>query len=89
MINALDEIKESEEFRMQQSKQRGGENVQPIHVPGPLGEAERWYLELIRAEKQRGIDRRKNEGKLVRPKDASLEGPIGATGFSCNYSSSG
>lgn len=78
VVNALDEIKESEEFRMQQSKQRGGEIVRPIDVPGPLGEAERWYLELITAEKQRGIDRRKNEGKLVRPKDASLEGPMGA-----------
>ena len=67
VVNALDEIKESEEFRMQQSKQRGGEIVRPIDVPGPLGEAERWYLELITAEKQRGIDRRKNEGKLVPP----------------------
>jgi hypothetical protein len=78
VVNALDEIRKSEELRMEQSRQRGGEIVRPIDVPGPLGEAERWYLDLITSEKQRGKDRDKNDGKLVRPKDASIEGPMGA-----------
>ena len=78
VANALDEIRQAEELRMEQSRRRGGEIVRPIDVPGPLGEAERWYLELITAEKQRGKDREKNDGKLVRPKDASIEGPLGA-----------
>lgn len=77
VVNALEEIRISEEFRMEQSRRRGGEIVRPIDVPGPLGEAERWYLELITAEKQRGKDRAKNDGKLVRPKDSSIEGPLG------------
>lgn len=77
VVNAIEEIRLSEEIRMQQSRARGGEIVRPIDVPGPLGEAERWYLELITAEKQRGKDREKNDGKLVRPKDASLIGPLG------------
>lgn len=77
VVNALEEIRLSEQLRMEQSRKRGGEVVRPIDVPGPLGEAERWYLELITAEKQRGKDRQKNDGKLVRPKDASLEGPLG------------
>lgn len=38
---------------------------------------ERWYLELITAERQRGKDREKNDGKLVRPQDASIKGPMG------------
>lgn len=78
VVNALEEIRQSEELRMAQSRARGGEVVRPIDVPGPLGEAERWYLELITAEKERGKEREKNDGKLVRPKDASLEGPLGA-----------
>lgn len=78
VVSALEEIRASEEFRMEQTRARGGEIVRPIDVPGPLGEAERWYLELITAEKQRGKERIKNDGKLVRPKDASLEGPLGA-----------
>ena len=77
VVNAIEEIRISEEMRMEQSKRRGGEVVRPIDVPGPLGEAERWYLELITAEKQRSIDRERNDGRLVRPKDASLEGPLG------------
>mmetsp|Transcript_25109 Transcript_25109/g.28723 ORF Transcript_25109/g.28723 Transcript_25109/m.28723 type:complete len:470 (+) Transcript_25109:132-1541(+) len=77
VVNALDEIRSSEKLRMEQSKRRGGEIVRPIDVPGPLGEAERWYLELITAEKQRGKDRDRNDGKLVRPKDASITGPLG------------
>ena len=78
VVSALDEIKRSESFRMQQSRLRGGEIVRPIDVPGPLGEMELWYLELITAEKQRVKDRKKNNGELVRPKDASIRGPMGA-----------
>ena len=78
VVNAIEEIRISEQMRMEQSKARGGEVVRPIDIPGPLGEAERWYLELITAEKQRGKERIKNDGKIVRPKDASLKGPLGA-----------
>lgn len=77
IVNALEEIKRSESERMQLSRRRGGEIVRPIDVPGPLGELELWYLELITAEKQRVKDRKKNNGGLVRPKDASIQGPMG------------
>lgn len=77
VVSALDEIKRSERLRMQQSRIRGGEIVRPIDVPGPLGEMELWYLELITAEKQRAKDRINNNGELVRPKDGSIQGPMG------------
>lgn len=77
VVNALDEIKRSESTRMMLSQNRGGEIVRPIDVPGPLGEMELWYLELITAEKQRVKDRLRNKGGLVRPKDSSIQGPMG------------
>lgn len=77
IVKALDEIKTSESERMRLSRRRGGEIVRPIDVPGPLGEMELWYLELITAEKQRVKDRERNNGELVRPKDASIQGPMG------------
>lgn len=77
VVNALEEIRKSESSRMELSRNRGGEIVRPIDVPGPLGEMELWYLELITAEKQRAKDRKKNNGELVRPKDASIQGPMG------------
>ena len=77
VVNALDEIKRSESTRMKLSQNRGGEIVRPIDVPGPLGEMELWYLELITAEKQRVKDRERNKGGLVRPKDSSIQGPMG------------
>ena len=77
VVNALDEIRNAERLRMEQSRRRGGEIVRPIDVPGPLGELERWYLELITAEKQRAKDREMNNGGLVRPKDATIQGPMG------------
>jgi len=76
VVRAFEEIKKSEMLRMNQSRERGGEVVRPIDVPGPLGELERWYVELFSAEVQRGEDL-ENEGKFVRPKDASLTGPMG------------
>lgn len=77
VVNALDDVLRSEKLRLEQTCQRGGELVRPIDVPGPLGELERWYLELITAEHQRGKDRQKNDGKLVRPQDSSIMGPMG------------
>jgi hypothetical protein len=63
---------------MEQSRNRGGEVVRPIDVPGPLGELELWYLELVTAEKQRSIDIQKiSSGKLIRPKDGTIPGPMG------------
>lgn len=77
VVSALEEIRKSESSRMELSRNRGGEIVRPIDVPGPLGEMELWYLELITAEKQRAKDRKRNNGELVRPKDASIQGPMG------------
>jgi hypothetical protein len=76
-VAALREIKESERLRYEQSKLRGGEVVRPIDVPGPLGEMEMAITKVIRAEKRRTEDREKNEGRLVRPKDSTLKGPLG------------
>ena len=71
-VLALDRVIELEKLRMDQQRRRGGEAVRPIDVPGPLGEFERYVGDIIRAEKQRVKDREANEGKLVRPKDASI-----------------
>lgn len=62
---------------MDQSRRRGGEAVRPIDVPGPLGEFERYVGDIIRSERQRVKDRDLNEGKLVRPKDASITSGLG------------
>jgi len=77
VVTVLKNIKESEVLRAQQSKIRGGEIVRPIDVPGVLGEFERNVMEVIRAEKQRAKDKEMNDGKSVRPKDASVTGPFG------------
>ena len=76
-VLVLDKIIESEKSRMDQSRRRGGESVRPIDVPGPLGEFEKYVGDIIRAERQRVRDREKNEGKLVRPKDASMPSALG------------
>ena len=76
-VLALERVVESEKFRMDQSRRRGGEAVRPIDVPGPLGEFERYVGDIIRAERQRVKDREANEGKLVRPKDASIQSGLG------------
>merc|ERR1719343_626966 len=72
----LTDIATSEQDRMKQSSTRG-EVVRPIDVPGPLGEMEKAVADLIRAEKQRFKDRDWNEGRLVRPKDASITSVMG------------
>lgn len=77
VVKVLKNIKDSEILRAQQSKIRGGEIVRPIDVPGILGEFERNVMEVIRAEKQRAKDKEMNDGRSVRPKDASLTGPFG------------
>jgi len=73
----IERIRESEVMRMEQTRQRGGEMVRPIDVPGPLGELELWYVELFSAELQRARDAVRNDGAFRRPKDASLQGPMG------------
>ena len=79
LVAALNEIRDSEKMRLEQSKQRGGEIVRPIDVPGPLGEMERWYLELLTSERERSKEaKRSGGGKIVRPKDASFQGPLSA-----------
>ena len=75
-VLALDRIIESEKIRMERS-QLIGDTVRPIDVPGPLGELEKCVGDIIRAEKQRVKDREKNDGKLVRPKDASMRSGLG------------
>jgi len=76
-VLALQRVIESEKARMDQSRRRGGEAVRPIDIPGPLGEFERYVGDIIRSERQRVKDRELNEGKLVRPKDASITSGLG------------
>lgn len=76
-VSTISEIATSEKMRAQLSKQRGGEVVRPIDVPGPLGEVERKVLEAMSAERQRAKERELNDGKCVRPKDATIPGPLG------------
>lgn len=71
------ELADSEKVRYEQSQRRGGEMVRPIDVPGPLGELELGIAELLRAEERRAMELNKNKGKLVRPKDARYQGPLG------------
>lgn len=74
-VAAINEIRDSERLRVDQSRRRGGEIVRPIDVPGPLGELERWYLELLTSEQERYKETNEVEG-IVRPKDASFQGPL-------------
>lgn len=76
-VRTWDEIRESESLRAQQIRLRGGEIVRPIDVPGPLGELELKVAELFQAEQRRARERERNQGRIVRPKDASLPGPLG------------
>ena len=76
-VRVLEEIRKSERIRMEQSKLRGGEMVRPIDIPGPLGELELAFSEIFQAEKYRARQRSRGDGKLVRPKDASVRGPLG------------
>jgi len=78
-VEGLERLKESEILRMEQSRARGGEVVRPIDVPGPLGELERWYVELFKAELQRARDAVRNDGRFGRPKDIAMRGPMGDT----------
>ncbi len=76
-VKAIREILNAEKLRMEQSKVRD-EVVRPIDVPGPIGEFEMIILEVVEAERQRAMDRKSNPQKLlVRPKDASMKGPLG------------
>jgi hypothetical protein len=75
-VLALDRIVESEKQRMERSRKLG-ETVRPIDVPGPLGDFEKYVGDIIRAERQRVKDRERNDGKLVRPKDASMRSGLG------------
>eukprot|EP00977_Amphora_coffeiformis_P013214 scaffold3408_cov129-Amphora_coffeaeformis.AAC.9 len=72
----LRELRESEKLRAEQSKRRGGAMVRPIDVPGPLGEWELKVADILRAEERRAKLNR-NEGRVVRPKDARYKGPLG------------
>ena len=76
-VRTLDEIRASETLRAQQSRTRGGEIVRPIDIPGPLGELELKVSEIIQAELRRVRERGRNAGRIVRPKDAALQGPLG------------
>ena len=77
-VRILNEIQESEELRIQQSKSRGGEIVRPIDVPGPLGEFEMAVLEIFDAEQKRARERERESGRVVRPMNAKVPGPLGA-----------
>lgn len=76
-VSALQELTQAELLRAEQQQARGGDLVRPIDVPGPLGEFERAALEIWAAEQQRVKDKDERGLLLVRPKDASIEGPLG------------
>lgn len=80
-VHILETIQNSERLRAEQSRLRGGEIVRPIDIPGPLGEFEMAVTELFQAEKMRSKERERNEGKMVRPKDARVRGPLGEAEF--------
>ena len=75
-VLALEKLVESEKLRLERSRALG-EAVRPLDVPGPFGELERYVGDIIRAEKQRVVDREANEGRLVRPKDTSIPSGLG------------
>lgn len=75
-VLAWEELTVSEQLRFKQQLKRE-EVVRPIDVPGPLGEMERAALDVVQAELQRSKDREVNQGRIVRPKDASMDGPLG------------
>lgn len=77
LSEALEMIRESEQLRVEQSQMRGGEVVRPIDVPGPLGEFEKSVAELVRSEKDRVKEAEDLDEQFVRPKDASIKGPLG------------
>jgi len=76
-VTALNEIARAEVVRMEQSRTRGGEIVRPIDIPGPLGEIERKWVDLTTAEKKRAKEGKLHKGKIVRPKDSAIRGPLG------------
>jgi len=80
-VSFLDTIRSSEEERAKTLTLRPKdlEVVRPIDVPGPLGELERWYVELFKAELQRARDAVRNDGRFGRPKDIAMRGPMGDT----------
>lgn len=75
-VESIREILNSERLRAEQSKLQD-QVVRPIDVPGPIGEFEMTVLEVIEAEQQRKVDREESGALLVRPKDASMKGPLG------------
>lgn len=73
----LAEVRAAETLRAEQSRRRGGEMVRPIDVPGPLGEWEMKVADILRAEERRAMELNNNEGRILRPKDARWQGPLG------------
>jgi len=85
-VTVLTELYDSESLRAQQQRLRGGEIVRPIDVPGPLGELEKFYIEVADAERQRseeglrvvgstakdGKNNEKNSGWFGKTNPASL-----------------
>jgi len=76
-VTALQELTEAEILRAKQQQARGGGIVRPIDIPGPLGEFERTAVDIFTAEQQRMRDKSDRGLQIVRPKDASIEGPLG------------
>jgi len=77
-VRILDEISKSEILRAEMRKSRpDGGIIRPIDVPGPLGEFEMKVSELFQAEQLRSKERDRNDGQIVRPKDAKVRGPLG------------
>lgn len=76
-IETINEILASEKLRAQQSRNRE-QVVRPIDIPGPLGDWEMAVLAVVKAERQRKLEKEKNpDAVFLRPKDSMFKGPLG------------
>lgn len=77
LVRALEDITKAEQQRMELSRQRGGEIVRPIDIPGPLGEIEKAVVSIVAAERRRSKEGQRRNN-LVRPMDSSIpRNPLG------------
>jgi hypothetical protein len=77
LVRALEDITKAEQQRMEVSRQRGGEVVRPIDIPGPLGEIEKAVVSIVAAERRRSKEGQRRNN-VVRPMDSSIpRNPLG------------
>jgi len=78
LVEKLGVMLQSEWTRFKTTVERNGDLVRPMDVPGPLGEWEKGAMDIVTAEKKRMNQRiQAGDGKIIRPKDASWDNPLG------------